>query len=421
MFKQIFRKSFKNIRLFSNGKILKNISNNSPHSPPSNSSIPPNIPRQSNNSTHVRSLRSLYIIGGSFLAITSLIIEDLMNTPDGMISTILGKPGLTMKTYDETIGVFFNDVLLPSSDELLPEWPTAPCYAALGIPPGTPAPPLLVLDLEKTLIASEHDPRFGWRHVKRPGVDKFIEQLSNYYEIVIFCENDIGMMEHVLMAIDKDGRTHKLGPSAGEQHNGVILKRLDCLNRDLRRIILIDDNPVSAQKFLGNTILVKPYEDVRMKSDTTLLDLIPILQAIAQDEEIRDFRVTLDELGTHNAADIVSEYHYRITTSRVAELQKRNRGLGKFIRANAGLDTTKEFQSLISQPEIIPKLSEKPKNDKIEPKPVENKKKGSMFEWLENNEKERMDATMKKREIMENMYREKMMEKMKKNSEGGSN
>lgn len=54
---------------------------------------------------------------------------------------------------------------------------------ALNIPAGTPAPPLLVVDVEKTLIATEHDPRYGYRHVKRRGVDKFIEQLSNYYEV----------------------------------------------------------------------------------------------------------------------------------------------------------------------------------------------------------------------------------------------
>jgi import inner membrane translocase subunit TIM50 len=156
--------------------------------------------------------------------------------------------------------------------------------AALNIPVGTPAPPLLVVDVERTLIATEHDPRFGYRHVKRRGVDKFIEQLSNYYEVVLFCENDIGMMEHVIMAIDKDNRTHKLGPSAGEIRNGGdVLKRLDCLNRDLRRIVLIDDSLTASQLCRRNTILVPPFDDVHDKNqemDNTLLDLIPVLQAL---------------------------------------------------------------------------------------------------------------------------------------------
>lgn len=371
----------------------------------------------------------IIVAGGLFLFGAGVVIEDLMNTPDGVLSKLVNKPGVIMDLYDNTLGSYLNDMLLPSSDDLLPEWPTAPCYAALGIPPGTPAPPLLVLDLEKTLIASEHDPRFGWRHVKRPGVDKFIEQLSNYYEIVIFCENDIGMMEHVLMAIDKDGRTHKLGPSAGEQRNGHILKRLDCLNRDVRRIILIDDSPIASQKFPRNTILVKPFEDVRAKGDTVLYDLIPILQAFVHHDGVKDFRSCIDDLGTHDAQEIIEEYQMRVTKEKLREEHKRNRGLGKILRQGIGKESSGSLSpdpsssnpNKISMMDLVgTSESEIERESKQlqslkdkEEKPAVVKRKGTLFEWLENSEKDRMEASMKRREEMENMYREKMMQKMK--------
>jgi mitochondrial import inner membrane translocase subunit TIM50 len=407
MFRRFFTKSIQPFRSFSTQKV----STSSPLKPAS--SLP------------------FYLIVGGITIAGGLITEDYLNTPNGFLSKQLNyNDGLIMTIYNDTIGSFIDDILLPSSDDLLPEWPTAPCYAALGIPPGTPAPPLLVLDLEKTLIASEHDPRFGWRHVKRPGVDKFIEQLSNYYEIVIFCENDIGMMEHVLMNIDKDGRTHKLGPSAGEQRNGQILKRLDCLNRDVRRIILIDDNPISAQKFLENTILIQPYDDVRSKGDTVLLDLIPVLQAFVHHDGVKDFRACLNDLGTHQAHEIIEEYHMRVTKAKLSEENKRNRGLGKLLRQGLGENSASTSSSSSSSSSLMDlvgtneteiereSLQLKKLKENVE-KPAVVKRKGTLFEWLENSEKERTEAAMKRREEMEAMYREKMMEKMKGGGGGG--
>ena len=41
--------------------------------------------------------------------------------------------------------------------------------------------------------------------MKRPGADKFIEAMSAYYEVVIFSEQDKGMMYEVMDAVDKSG------------------------------------------------------------------------------------------------------------------------------------------------------------------------------------------------------------------------
>ena len=100
------------------------------------------------------------------------------------------------------------------------------------------------------------------------------------------------------MAIDPNSRTHKLGSAAAESRDGVMLKRLDLMNRDQSKIILIDDSILASSLFPRNTLLVKPYIDTTDKSDTALLDLIPLLQAFIHDQSV-DFRDTIDDLGKY--------------------------------------------------------------------------------------------------------------------------
>ena len=128
-------------------------------------------------------------------------------------------------------------VTLPDSEKLLPDWP----YPDQDIPPGMPALPLLVLDLERTLIGSDFDLGSGWRHIKRPGLAKFIKSLAHqYYEIVIFSENDLMMLpEELFAAIDPDNVCHKFGANKAELRGTQVIKRLDIMNRDLSKIILI--------------------------------------------------------------------------------------------------------------------------------------------------------------------------------------
>ena len=95
-------------------------------------------------------------------------VYDVNENPDGALGKIYYGSAVqsTMTAlYKVTFGRF-EEIFEPSSDALIPDWPTAPIYG--NPPPGTPAPPLLVLDLEKTLVGSTYDARYGWRHVKRP-------------------------------------------------------------------------------------------------------------------------------------------------------------------------------------------------------------------------------------------------------------
>jgi import inner membrane translocase subunit TIM50 len=184
------------------------------------------------------------------------------------------------------------------------------------------------LDLEKTLIGSVHDAKYGWRHVKRPGVQKFIDRLSNYYEIVIFSENEKNM--DIFEAIDPQNKCHKFGAESAESRNGVMLKRLDYMNRDMSRIVLIDDSEETSSLFPRNTLIIRPFSDINDKSDTALLELLPLLQALVHDG-VTDFRKTFDDLGTNDATEATLEYRMRVSKAKEGIKEKRRKGLGSLL------------------------------------------------------------------------------------------
>jgi import inner membrane translocase subunit TIM50 len=372
------------------------------------------------------------LISGILIGTIGYASYDIQTNPKGVLGSKYHGSSLEQfikQLYKLTFGRL-DEVFLPSSDKLLPDFGDPAVYGQL--PPGTVAPPLLVVDLEKTLIGSVHDSQYGWRHVKRPGLDRFIRDLSQYYEIVIHSENDLGVSQDILLAIDPENRCHKLGSSSAEMQGDHILKRLDLMNRDLRRIVLIDDNPNSSSLFPRNTLLVKPFNDVNDTNDTVLYDLIPFLQAFVH-EDAQDIPSILDSLGTHEAEEAVVEYRMRLHKKKYASQMKRNKGLGGVIRG-VGNETGNEVDdgsirsSILSPKDIVgapldafegkpagPKLSVtadgKLKAEDPSTKTPSTKKKGKFFssldEWNQNKEEEEM----RKREMMNKIAMERQMGK----------
>jgi hypothetical protein len=376
----------------------------------------------------------------AILGLSGYFVYDIYSNPNGVCGKLYyGSPvdKLFETIYMSTLG----QLREPMNDKLLPEWPTAPCYG--NPPPGTPAPPLLVLDVEKTLIGSTYDAKHGWRHVKRPGLNKFLTAMNHYYEIVLFSENDIGVAQDILQAIDPEGRCHKLGAAAAEARGTVMLKRLDLMNRDMGRIILIDDNPESFQLCPRNTLQIRPFLDVNDSTDRSLEELIPLLQAMIHDE-VGDFRDALDNLGTHEAEEAVTEYKMRLAEKKQHENRKRNVGLGGIIRSNLAInqpvDEVHEKRSTILSPaQIVGGIAagaaamstsgssgstsgsvyswtkDGTSIEKKDSKSAEapSKKQGKLFQWLQDTEKEKEQAELIKREKMNEIYMQRMQAKQK--------
>jgi import inner membrane translocase subunit TIM50 len=214
----------------------------------------------------------------------------------------------------------------PSREKLLPDWPIP------QVPADTPPVPVLVLDLEDTLVHSEWSRKHGWRHAKRPGVDEFLETLCQYYEIVIFSQNPLA--EEVVAKLDpKQCALHILSRDATRYLKGAHVKDLANLNRDLRQVVIVDDDPAAYQLQPENAIPIKPFTNGRDRDDHELTDLIPFLKALAS-ERVPDFRNVLEEFRDEDGVvrDLPSRYSARVRALEMQKEQEKQKGLGGFIR-----------------------------------------------------------------------------------------
>lgn len=372
------------------------------------------------------------------LGLATYAVLDIRSNPEGTLAKAYRGSALEEKVTDVFGSI--DSVYQPSSEKLLQNYESGAFYGQ--VPPGSPAPPLLVLDLERTLIGTVYDAKYGWRHVKRPGLQRFIDRMSQYYEVVILSENDLN--PDIREAIDPEGKCHHHSQAAMEMRNGQLLKRLDLMNRDLRRVVLVDDSETASQLYPRNTVLIKPFEDVHDARDSALDDLMVLLQALVHDG-VDDVRDALDDLGTHEASEAVIEYRMRVSAVKERERQKRDKGLGGLLKKATGADKRAERddddglgESLLSKivgaspqdvgvglgdsssPTIALSSALKVKGIKglkVPGEPGKTKKKGALFQWLEESDAEAARLTELKMQRLHELNMRRMKERADKEEE----
>lgn len=201
------------------------------------------------------------------------------------------------------------------------------------MPQDIPIPHTLVLDLEKTLVSSSWDRKYGWRHAKRPGVDKFLRDMAQYYEIVLYSPSIDGVAIPVVESLDKEGCIrHRLFRDATHYHNGVHVKDLKRLNRNVKRMVVLDDDPAEVQFNPENLVRVKPYEDPTDRTDDVLARITPFLIEIAR-ENVQDVPAVLRQFQGMDADQLAAEHERRL--NELASHRKTH-GLGA-LRRDANL------------------------------------------------------------------------------------
>lgn len=149
-------------------------------------------------------------------------------------------------------------------------------------PPNSPDQKTVFLDLDETLIHStpatgpsppgSYDfvvkplldgERVGFYVLKRPFVDEFLHFLSrNNFEIVIFTA---GIEEYASLVLDKlDWRgliSHRLYRNSCKEMEGKFVKDLSDLGRDMKKAVIVDDNPNSYGLQPENAIPIRPFTD----------------------------------------------------------------------------------------------------------------------------------------------------------------
>ena len=161
----------------------------------------------------------------------------------------------------------------------------------------------LVLDLDETLIHSAFEP-FNPRdditltmkmkdndiiiHVlKRPYLDEFLNIVTQKYEVVIFTASISDYANPLLDQLDPMKKiSHRLfREHCTKADNGLFIKDLNRLGRDLKNVIIIDNNPVSFIANKANGLPILTWHSIQ--SDNELIKLIPLLTYLSNVDDIR--------------------------------------------------------------------------------------------------------------------------------------
>jgi len=114
--------------------------------------------------------------------------------------------------------------------------PTAPF-----LPPqvGTPKEYCLVVDLDETLVHYTEEEN---AYMVRPGVAEFLKELSPIYELVLFTASVQEYADWIMGGIDPNNYfVHRLYRNHCTQKDGMYMKDLSLLGRDVKKTIIIDN------------------------------------------------------------------------------------------------------------------------------------------------------------------------------------
>ncbi|KAK4538185.1 hypothetical protein CDCA_CDCA16G4210 [Cyanidium caldarium] len=195
----------------------------------------------------------------------------------------------------------------PSRDKLLPD-PIVPY-------PGAQPPRTLVLDLDETLIHSEWTRTTGWRTAKRPGVDAFLAYMAQFYEVVVFTSALPGYADPILDKMDPNGYiAHRLYRHETKYRDGLHVKDLSKLNRDLRRTIIIDNDPRLFALQPDNGVAVSEWRGDDA-DDTELLRLATFLEWVAR-SDVEDVRQVIALVKSLNGGEAGKPFMDQFQTHR---------------------------------------------------------------------------------------------------------
>jgi len=158
----------------------------------------------------------------------------------------------------------------------------------------------LVLDLDETLVHSsfkkvssadivvhvEIEDLVNPVYVlKRPGVDEFLRQVGELFEVVVFTASLSKYANPLLDQLDKEGVIHsRLFREHCTYVGGAYKKDLSRLGRDVSQVIIVDNSPICYDLQPQNAIPVTSWFEDRY--DQELPSLLPWLHKLAGEKDV---------------------------------------------------------------------------------------------------------------------------------------
>ncbi|KAJ6251252.1 nuclear lim interactor-interacting factor-related [Anaeramoeba flamelloides] len=157
--------------------------------------------------------------------------------------------------------------------------------------------PTLCLDLDQTLIYGSFEPFKDYDFVvpidgfpdqlvyvkKRPHLEYFLKRCSELFEVVIYTASDHRYASPILDQIDPKNQyfRHRLYRHCCWRIEGLgFLKDLSILNRDISKVTLVDDSPVSFLLNPENGLHISPFVigfNSLMEFDSEDIELLQVL------------------------------------------------------------------------------------------------------------------------------------------------
>jgi len=160
---------------------------------------------------------------------------------------------------------------------------------------------VLVLDLDETLVHSTFEPvenpdlvlpvriqgmTYRINVIKRPGAEEFLARVKGLFEVVVFTASLAEYAEPLVQILDP---TNSVSSLLYRQHctplNGIYVKDLSLLGRDMKDIILVDNSPNSFLFQPENAYHIKNFFDD--KTDRELMRLAEFLDNIMKVPDVR--------------------------------------------------------------------------------------------------------------------------------------
>ena len=166
----------------------------------------------------------------------------------------------------------------------------------------------LVLDLDETLICIKRDSNNKIKHNKfnnlmtlilRPGLLDFLHKMKKLYELILFSLGTSEYVSPIIKNIEKKEKyfEHILyREHVTYDDNGNFFKNLNLLNRDVKNILIVDDNSKNFKYHKSNGICIKPFYGDLNNDKITLKILGNILFKIRYDADLTgDIRISLNK------------------------------------------------------------------------------------------------------------------------------
>ncbi|KGN58757.1 CTD nuclear envelope phosphatase 1 homolog [Cucumis sativus] len=124
---------------------------------------------------------------------------------------------------------------------------------------------------------------------ERPGLHEFLSQAAEFADLILFTAGLEGYAKPLVDRIDTEGRfSHRLyRPSTVSTEYREHVKDLSCIQRDLSRVVIIDNNPFSFLLQPTNGIPCLPFSPAQPADNQLLEVLLPLLKHLALEKDVR--------------------------------------------------------------------------------------------------------------------------------------